>query len=109
MPPLQILYAVLTVLGLAGPMYFNIRWMQAGGSLTDIGGFFGAGFATPAASSLSTDLTVAFVVFLVWMIVEAGRIGMRNRWVYVLAGFAVAFAFAFPLFLLMRERHLRSA
>ena len=33
---------------------------------------------------------------------------MRNTWIYVVLSSAVAFAFAFPLFLWARERHLAS-
>ena len=42
--------------------------------------------------------------------VEGGgreRLGMR-WWVYLLATFLIAFAFACPLFLMMRERRLRA-
>lgn len=43
------------------------------------------------------------------MIIEARRLRMRAWWAYVVATFMIAFACAFPLFLLMREAHLQRA
>jgi hypothetical protein len=40
------------------------------------------------------------------MLFEGRRTGMRNTWIYVVLSGAIAFAFAFPLFLSARERHL---
>src|SRR5690606_13824714 len=42
----------------------------------------------------------------VWSFVEARRLGMRTWWLYVAITFVVAFAVAFPLFLLARDRRL---
>jgi hypothetical protein len=41
------------------------------------------------------------------MVIEARRLEMRRAWFYVVTTFLVAFAFACPLFLLMRELRLR--
>jgi hypothetical protein len=38
------------------------------------------------------------------MVTEGRRVGMRAPWLYVVGGAVVAFAFSFPLFLLVRER-----
>jgi len=35
--------------------------------------------------------------------VEGYRLGMKRLWIYYLLTFMVAFAFAFPVFLFMRE------
>ena len=103
----EIVYALLAVLGLAGTWYFNIQYVTTVGQ-----GTFNAidwlrlGFVNPAAASLTVDVLVAFIVFIVFAIVESRRIGMRYGWMYAVLGCLVAFAFAFPLFLMMRERHL---
>ncbi|MCU1447798.1 DUF2834 domain-containing protein [Cryobacterium sp.] len=60
----------------------------------------------PAVSSLTTDLLVAFIAGSILILVEARRLRMKAGWAYVLLGLFVAFAFAFPLFLAMRERKL---
>jgi hypothetical protein len=99
-----IVFGLLTILGLVLPWYFNLQFLTAGGSPI---GFLRAGFANPAVSSVAVDILIAAGAFLIWMIVESRRLGMRHWWIYVVLTFSVAFAFAFPLFLMMRERKLR--
>lgn len=103
----EIFYALAALAGLLLPWYFNLEFAQQTGTLLDLGTFIGQSLSTPASSSLTMDLTVAFVVFVVWSVIEGRRIGLRSWWVYPLLGTFVAFACAFPLFLLMRERRLR--
>jgi hypothetical protein len=105
----EAIYGLLAVLGLVVPWYFNFQYAAQGGNLGDLVGFFSMGFVNPVASSLTLDLTIAFAAFVLWAIPESRRIGMRAGWLYPLLGFFIAFAFAFPLFLLMRERHLRAS
>jgi hypothetical protein len=52
------------------------------------------------------DLLVAFLAGAIFMIAEGRRLGMRRSWVLVVLSVVLAFAFAFPLFLLLRERVL---
>jgi hypothetical protein len=40
------------------------------------------------------------------MVWESRRIGMKFWWLFVFGSFITAIAFAFPLFLAFRERHL---
>lgn len=103
----EAVYALLALAGLLAPWYFNVRYAAQGGSLLDVGAAIRLAFANPVSSSLSIDVLIAFAVFVVWVVPEARRIGMRAGWIYPLLGLLIAFAFAFPLFLLMRERHLR--
>jgi hypothetical protein len=70
-------------------------------------GFLQAGFANPASSSIMADISIACCTFLIWMIFEAQRLRMRHWWVFILLTFCIAFAFAFPLFLMVRDRKLR--
>ncbi len=103
----QIVYAGLAVLGLATTWYYNLQAFSEHGVL-NLAAFVADGFANSAASSLTSDLLVAFLAFLVWLPGEAKRLQMRRWWAYLVLGVVVAFAFAFPLFLLMRERRLSS-
>jgi preprotein translocase subunit SecY len=98
------LYAGLAILGIALPWTYNVQFLAAGGTPT---GFLSAGFANPAVSSLSFDILIASTAFLVWMVMETRRLKMRHGWVYAVLMFSIAFAFAFPLFLFMRERRLK--
>ncbi len=103
----EIVYAGLSLLGLTIPWYFNLQFMQ--GDEGVVSGFLAAGFANPASSSMTVDLLIACTVFVVWMLREARRLGMRHAWLYFVLTFAVAFAFSYPLFLFMRERRMRAA
>jgi hypothetical protein len=69
-------------------------------------GFVRAGYANPAAASLSNDLLFLALAALVWMVVEARRHAIRFVWLYVLLSFIVAISVSFPLFLIARERRL---
>lgn len=71
-----------------------------------IGGFIAAGFANPAAASLSWDLAFLGIAALVWMGVEARQHGIRFFWVYVVMSLTVAISVAFPLFLIARQLRL---
>ncbi|WP_158866717.1 DUF2834 domain-containing protein [Leifsonia sp. AG29] len=98
-----VLYLVLSLAGLIGTWTFNIVAVLQHRDY--LGDWTGSG---PAVTSLTIDVLVAATAAIVFMIVEARRIGMRRVWVYIVLIPLVAFAFAFPLFLAMRERHLAS-
>src|SRR5947208_3420782 len=101
-------YASLAVAGLIATAYFNLKFAGQHGGFSVIE-FVRAGFANPAAASISCDITVAFLAFLIWLPGEARRSGVRYWWLYALIGLTVAFAVALPLFLFMRERAERKS
>jgi hypothetical protein len=101
-----ILFGLLVLAGAAVTWYFNIRFMIDAGGAFSLAAFIKDGFANPAAASLASDVSIAAMAFLLWLPLEARRLGMRRWWVYGVLTLGVAFAFAFPLFLLMRERRL---
>jgi len=100
------LYGALAVVGLVATWYFNLKFTEESGGSFSIADFVAACYANSASSSISNDITVAVIAFLVWSFHEARRLTMRNWWAYVVLTFAVAFACAYPLFLFMRERRL---
>lgn len=106
--PRQWLYAALAVAGFFGTLVFNLQFAREAGGF-DVGAFVAGGYANPAAGSLTTDLLVALASFLAWSWHEARRLAMRHWWVYVAVTFLVAFAVAFPLFLLARDRRLEES
>ena len=95
----QVTYGVLAVVGLVGTWYFNLTY-------TGEASYLAAWFANAASSSAAVDLLVAFTAGSIFMITEGRRLGMRAPWLYVVFGVVLAFAFTFPLFLLLRERAL---
>jgi hypothetical protein len=105
-PVKQMVYAALAAIGLVVTWYFNLQFMsESGGSFSAVE-FVRAGYANSASSSLSNDLLVGIAAFTIWSFAEARRLGMRHWWIYPVLTFGVAFAFAFPLFLFVRERRL---
>jgi hypothetical protein len=103
----QALFAMLSIAGLVATWYFNLRFMEESGGTFSVVEFVRGGYANSAASSLSNDLLVGTLAFVVFSFAEARRLAMRHWWIYLVLTFAVAFAFAFPLFLFARERRLQ--
>lgn len=94
-------YLVLAVAGLIGTWTFNVLAIVAHRDY--VGDWVGSG---PAVTSLTIDVLVAAVAAIVFMVIESRRLGMRRVWIYIILIPLVALAFAFPLFLAMRERCL---
>ena len=100
---MQWLYGCLMLIGLGSTWYFNVQFALSGN--ISVQAFLQA-LNTPAAATLTADAVVGATVFLVWMIPEARRLNMANRWLYPLVTLCVAFAFGFPLFMYVREFYL---
>ena len=105
-PWLAWLYLALAVAGGVLPWLANLDYMRAYGSSFDLGLFVQLANANPAAQSLSRDLLVGASAVTIWMVVESRRLQMRHLWVVLLSSVTIAFAFAAPLFLCLRERRL---
>lgn len=105
-PWLTWFYLALAVAGGVLPWLANLDYMRQYGSSFDINLFIQLANANPAAQSLSRDLLVGASAITVWMVIESRRLGMRHLWVVLLSSVTVAFAFAAPLFLCLRERRL---
>lgn len=106
MPKRQLIYLGLAIAGLCMTWYHNIAFMQETGGAFALQPFIDGVFANHASSSIGWDITIACAAFITWMIHESRRIGMKHTWVYIVLTFCVAFAFAGPLYLFMRDRHL---
>jgi len=109
LPPRQIVYLVLAAAGLVLPWYQNLAFMRETGGIFDLGAFIAGVNANHAAASIGWDLTVACAAFLTWVVSESRRIGMRRPWIYFVLTFGIAFAFAAPVYLFVRDRHLAAA
>jgi uncharacterized protein DUF2834 len=101
--PLAVVYLLLSIGGLVGTWWFNVRaFIEQRNYLGDL---FSSG---PSVTSISIDLLVVAAAGSVFIIVEARRLGMRFGWLYVVGSALTAFAFTFPLFLAMRQRALNA-
>lgn len=99
-------YLALSVLGLAATMYYNVRAFQTFGYGYTPLAFIRAGYeGSSILGSLASNFWVGAIASTIWMVAEGKQLGMRNIWGYVILALT-AWAFALPLFLFMRERHL---
>ena len=105
----RMIYLMLAIFGLVMTWYYNLQFMADSGGSLDIAEFVAAGATNAAAKSLSWDLFIACIAGLTWIYFESKRMGLRFFWVYIILAFGVAFAFAFPLFLFVRQGRLEMA
>lgn len=102
----RIFYLLLTLAGLSIPWYYNLQFMEQSGGAFSLAEFIAASASNAASKSLSADLAIACLAGLLWIFFESRRLGLRFFWVYILLAFSVAYAFAFPLFLFIRQGKL---
>lgn len=93
-------YLALSIIGLITAWTLNGLAVVRGESYTN------AWFGTAVDWVLSTDLLIVAVASVVFMIVEARRLGMKRVWLYIVLSGVTAMAFTFPLFLAMRESRM---
>ncbi|MEN9767114.1 MAG: hypothetical protein RLZZ32_1074 [Cyanobacteriota bacterium] len=105
-PWLSWLYLALAIAGGVLPWLANLEFMAQYGSSFDLGQFMALANANPAAQSLSRDLLVGASAITIWMVVESKRLQMKHLWLVLLSSVTIAFAFAAPFFLYLRERRL---
>ena len=105
-PWLAWIYLALAIAGGVLPWMANIAFMQEYGSAFDLKVFINLANANPAAQSLSRDLLVGASAITIWMVVESKRLQMKHLWIVLLSAVTIAFAFAAPFFLFLRERRL---
>ena len=95
------LYRALTVVGAIAPYaVFGVFLAQEG---FDLGEFVEQAVTSTTAVMTLADLTIASIVFLVWMWPQAPQLGLR-RWWFVAGNLLVGLCFALPLFLYLREK-----
>src|SRR6516165_5229381 len=84
------------------------QWMANGGNILNPVAFFGDAIkAGGTAAFLSIDMAIAWLVFMVWVVFDAKRIGLGYKWgwFFVLLSY-IGVSMAFPFYLVTRERHL---
>ncbi len=99
--PLTVLQALWTVLAGIG-----LIAVGAAASRADSGHFFDQVFANPATTTVTLDLLVLGISVVVFVVVEASRLGMRRPWLWAVLAVPLPGAFLVPLFLVLRERRL---
>ncbi|QLG44304.1 DUF2834 domain-containing protein [Costertonia aggregata] len=103
---IEVVFLALAVVGLAATWYFNTLFYMYSED-TSIGNFIALTGTTLPAKSISADISVVAVTFLVWLIYEARKLKMSHWWLFIPLTFLIAIAFSLPLFLFFRERKIR--
>ncbi|ABX09078.1 DUF2834 domain-containing protein [Prochlorococcus marinus] len=100
---LSCIYVLLAILGAVLPMLANIDFINNYGPSFDLDNFIKLANINPAAQSLSRDLFIGAGATTIWMFSEARRLKIKHFWLVIISMFVIAFAFAAPLFLFLRE------
>jgi hypothetical protein len=84
-------------------------WMRDGGNILNLPSFFIDSYRSgSAAAFLTIDIAVAWLVFMIWVVVDARQIGLGARWGWTFVLLSVlGTCFAFPLYLVLRERYVQ--
>jgi len=107
----NIRHAFLLMLGLAAlfltwPHAFE--WMRQGGNIFNPVQFFADAInAGGTAAFLSIDMAIAWLVFMIWVVVDTRRIGMGAKWGWFFVALSyVGVSLSFPVYLITRERFI---
>ena len=98
---LRHLYLLLCILGLLLPYWQFVPWAVAHGLNMPL--FVQDLFANRISGFFGLDVLVSAVVLCVFVLTEGQRLGMRSRWLPILATLLVGVSLGLPLFLYLRE------
>jgi hypothetical protein len=97
-------YLLLCLLGLVLPYWQFVPWVFEHGLNLRL--FVSELFANRIGGFFGMDVLVSAVALCVFASAEGRRLGMRDRWMPVVAVLLVGVSLGLPLFLYLREIHL---
>ena len=100
------LYLVLCILGLLLPYAEFIPWVLQHGLNLPL--FVRELFANRIGAFFGMDVLVSAVALIAFTRIESRRVGIRHRWLVILAVLTVGVSLGLPLFLYLRERQLEA-
>lgn len=106
----HILYALVAFGSLIWVWSHGLAWMTNGGNLLNLPSFFIESYRSgDAAAFLTIDIAVVWAVYMIWVVIDARKIGLGTGTgtAFLLLSF-LGTCFAFPLYLIRRERFLAS-
>lgn len=104
----HLIFIALAILGVGWCWMHGLAWMMAGGNILNLPGFFIESYNSgSAAAFLTVDIAIAWATFMIWVVGDAAKIGLGagKGWLFVGLSF-LGTCFAFPIYLVVRERHL---
>jgi hypothetical protein len=98
------LYLALCLAGVLLPYWQFLPWVLQHGLNLPL--FAGELFANRIGAFFGMDVIVSAVALLAFTRIESARLGIRKRWLVVVAVLTVGVSLALPLFLYLRELEL---
>ena len=98
------LYLALCLAGVLVPYWQFLPWLLQHGLNLRL--FAGELFANRIGAFFGMDVIVSAVALLAFTRIESARLGIRRRWLVLLAVLTVGVSLGLPLFLYLREPHL---
>ena len=98
------LYLVLCAAGVLIPYWQFLPWVFQHG--LNLALFVRELFANRIGAFFGMDVVVSAVALLVFSRIEGARLGLRRRWIVIVAVLTVGVSLGLPLFLYMRELEL---
>jgi Terpene cyclase DEP1 len=108
MPMRHWVYLGLALVSVIWAWTHAFAWMASGGNILNLPSFFVDSYnGGSAAAFLTIDIAVAWGAFMIWVVSDATKIGLgaKTGWTFLALSF-LGTCFAFPLYLVVRERHL---
>ncbi len=102
----EVLYGLLAILSAAFGWYHNLQYLEH----PDSGWihWIQQCLVNHATTSALYDLTFAYIIINIWLVIEAKRLDMRWAWIFVPITVFISLGFGIGLFMLFRERQLRA-
>lgn len=100
------IYIALCLLGIILPFSQFIPWLMENGF--DISLLIADAAGTKIGAFAWMDVLVSAVVLILFIQLESARIRMKKGWIPIVGTCTVGVSLGLPLFLLMREYHLKN-
>ena len=100
----KILYLILCLVGVLIPYWQFLPWALEHG--LNLALFARELFANRIGAFFGMDVVVSAVALIAFTRIEGARLGIRRRWLVVLAVLVVGVSLGLPLFLYLREAEL---
>lgn len=104
---IQTTYLILCIVGTILPYSQFVPFLAKHGLDSQL--FVEQLFVNRISSFFGMDLIVSSLVLWVFVFWEGSRLGMKNLWVYIASNLLVGVSLGLPLFLLMRQRKLKTS
>ena len=104
---MKTMYLLLSVVGLVAPYWQFVPWVATNGLNARF--FLEQLFVNRISGFFAMDVLISSIVLLIFMQAENSKLGVRGRWLPVLAVLTVGVSLALPLFLYLRELNLEQS